>query len=106
MVKKPLSKNVKNKKTAPKEKKMAKKPDVIEVQESSEPKPSASDIISALKAKCEEMEAQGFIFAIVDANGVIIPYAGGKGLGEILLMQKLISKEIDRITDSILSKPA
>ena len=104
MPKSPIAKSNKKKKPLKKEKKMAKKLDVIEVPE--EVKPSASDIISALKAKCEEMGAQGFIFAIVDANGVIVPYAGGKGLGEILLMQKLISKEIDRITDSILSKPA
>lgn len=61
---------------------------------------SASEIISDLKNACEEGVAAGYVFAVIDGNGAVVPFIGGRNLGEVLLMQKIVDKEVDRIISS------
>jgi hypothetical protein len=61
---------------------------------------TASQLIEVLKEKCTEGEAVGFILTVIGQDGAIVPFVGGRNLGEILVMEKLIAKEINRILES------
>jgi len=97
--KKPAKKEVVNKKISKKGKKMS------ELELPSEPvKAAATEIISGLRQQCEDNGAAGFIFAVIDANGAVVPFVGGRNLGEVLLMETIVKKEVDRIVSSSLGK--
>ena len=98
-----VGKSLPKKEIKTKEKKMT---DKLELVGEEKVQVKGAQLIETLKEKCTEAEAGGFILTVIGSDGAIVPFVGGRNLGEILVMEKLISKEVNRILESQISGTA
>lgn len=91
------------KKPKPKAKpKKGKKMDKVEVIEVSEKKELATDqLIGLVKDILEDNKVGGFMYCLIGSDNKVIPYVGARSVEQLLLMQKIINLEVDRIFTSV-----
>jgi hypothetical protein len=78
--------------------------EVIEVSESETTEETQSaDILKLISETLTEQKSSGFALVVADSEGRTRPLVGARNLGELLVMQKVLEKEINRLADSILS---
>lgn len=62
---------------------------------------STNELIGIIKDTLEDNSATGFLYCIIGADGKVIPYAGARSVEQLLLMQKVVGLEVDRIFSSV-----
>jgi hypothetical protein len=78
--------------------------EVIEVSDSETTEEARSaDILKLISETLTEQKSSGFALVVADSEGRTRPLVGARNLGELLVMQKVLEKEINRLADSILS---
>jgi len=63
-------------------------------------------IVDKLKAVLEESKSAGYVIAVADAEGSISTFAGARSHGDLLLINHVGQKEVDRIMAAVTAPPA
>lgn len=61
---------------------------------------STNELVNLVKKILEENKAAGFAYCLIGQDNKVIPFVGAKSIEQLLLMQKVISLEVDRIFTS------
>lgn len=86
-------------KAKPKKGKKMEKVDAIEVSEKKEL--TTDELIGLVKDILEDNKAGGFMYCLIGSDNKVIPFVGARSVEQLLLMQKIIGLEVDRIFTSV-----
>jgi hypothetical protein len=73
---------------------------VIEAE--SQPVAEGKPVLQKIAELLQEEKVMGFAVVVADTDGATKPLVGARNLGELLIMQKILDKEINRLADSTL----
>lgn len=75
---------------------------VIEAESQPVVEATEKPILQKVAELLQEAKVVGFAVVVADTDGATNPLVGARNLGELLIMQKVLEKEISRLADSIL----